>query len=702
MALHVALYYIPELQKNKNVSLNLIEGSTYFAGRPRYVFPNDYVGWIKDENSFEQAITIPRNLYKNYNYVMVKHESGTPSSTNPYYCYYVVDVKEFGNDQFELKLELDTVMTYVIMSKGTIVDVESKKSLVLREHKDRFDFDNNKILIHDTIETGNQITPIVKSSTSNFVHSRTRFVYRNRTLDWKPVAYVYTAGSGVTVQTPGGNWVGNVYSGPNYPKQTYAWTGDYKYSLDSSTSPNIDITDTWSTHYHAIEWIDLGNAAMVYRYKKSNGQRDGSVFQVPSPQNYIRISVGVQPANFLYPIIISSSGTGPTWSLIQANYKAINFFSSGTSVLPQFFDIDPFDAMNQKIVEVPYLDTTMDFKRDEFGIYVELTDSNVKTINNVPVSLPNGNFNLTKDDIPKVPYNDPKLVHSQFAPVFFTINGMSIGFKREKLNNSTGLTNGDEILSNISLSTDIANSSQFDITLNTGGSYEKEREDELRGSWSVNNEILTVKDEAYTYNEYYRDLDDKSRRISEQAAFRNTLLGSVNQALGVSGGLVAASAKLNPYVLGARVGQAGIGIVQSIMDYQDMKKQNEIAYQQKYTGLLLQSSIMSGASLSYLKRFNGDLIKTQIFDLNKTDKDYWDEYFHKYGYETLEYKKITLRTRKYFNYIKAELNEEILTPILNEKSKEDLRRRFREGITFFHSTQTQSPNWDQDKENWEL
>ena len=82
---------------------------------------------------------------------------------------------------------------------------------------------------------------------------------------------------------------------------------------------------------------------------------------------------------------------------------------------------------------------------------------------------------------------------------------------------------------------------------------------------------------------------------------------------------------------------------------------------------------------------NNDIDAVKVFSIKPTTKhlDYLDWYFHKYGYQTLELKNPTLRTRLYFDY-KQMIIDEITTDTVNEETKIDIRNRFAEGITIYH------------------
>ena len=346
--------------------------------------------------------------------------------------------------------------------------------------------------------------------------------------------------------------------------------------------------------------------------------------------------------------------------------------------------------MTDRIVEVPYfVASNFTFHRDGYGIFIPLESSANIDLNMTFTRRPLGGvFDTSRVDKNKVPHNDPKLYTSQFSPFMFVMNGVVIGLKREAREGGFPFTGVENTTVNFNY--DLLTPSSFRLKVTPPGTYELEDADELRQIWDVNNEIASIKDDAYTYNQYYKDLDDKQRRVQESAAFRNTALNSVNQALGVVGGMIAGGTP-NPVQLAARIGQAGINITQSWMDLADQMKLNDISAKQKYIGLLLSSTQISGASLNFLKTFGGDRVRALQFALTGRELDYWDEVFHKFGYTTLEYKTPVLKTRKYWDY-KEMLIDEVSSAYVTDECIDDIKARFAEGVTLFHYQDGASPS----------
>ena len=65
-------------------------------------------------------------------------------------------------------------------------------------------------------------------------------------------------------------------------------------------------------------------------------------------------------------------GNGVTWSTIITNHDTINFAPTRTA-LPLWSDINIYDAMTDRIIELPYFDPQgMTFYEDGYGIFLPL------------------------------------------------------------------------------------------------------------------------------------------------------------------------------------------------------------------------------------------------------------------------------------------------------------------------------------------
>lgn len=671
---------------------------------------SNFVGWIKNFFQMNIEITLTAPPYSSYNYAFVTNDSGYLG------FYYIVDYEELGNSQWAYKLRLDTITSFCGIKTNPHIDIYTKPSLVMREHKDRFDLSNNKVLFDRFIESNNNTKPEWKGGSliDSITMSRLRLVYRNRAFDWKPAVYLY-AETPFSVTVVNEDMIRTVYEvgvgGSNV--RTYAIEGDYYHTTGSGNPSNL-VTDNWSLYYHLV--VDSGDTLCyhqwIYRINKVTGALVANVFPAYMCNYDHKIKVGDQSVNKLYHFTYDTSGGYPAWTIITGNNFPMNNIAGGIQYLPDWDDIDAYDPKNERIVEIPYASAAtlnaLSPKSDSFGIYLELEqmieESLQKEINTKSLFYTPSTFDLSGTDKAKVKHNDPKLFTSQFAPLFFVMNGMAIGLKKEHLYSNDFNPTSEFV--NLKWGVGLAQANQFYLHF-TGlnfSEYIKEEIDETVKRWTVNNEVASFKDEAYTYNQYYKDLDDRSRRITEEAANRNMKLQAVSQITGIAGGAFGLGAAKNPGIaalqLGSRAVSAGINIYQGIKDYQDFMAQQEIKYKQKYLDLELSVTNVAGANIDFLRKQNIDKVRFIEFGLSERDMDFWDMHFHKFGYQTMEYKIPNLITRKYWNYIQM-IPELIETPAwITEEMKLDIIERFQNGITFFHTDQA-VVDWNQEKENWE-
>lgn len=689
------LYQITRLQNTNDKTLffsSSDDRDSYFSSVTKKLTLSTSIGWLKNPNGLYNEITLMFSAQSiSYNYIQIINDD----STKKLY-FYIIDAKELGNSQTSYTLKLDTFMTYMSISNAGIY-IGGTPSLVLREHKPRFNFTTGSALFHDFPEPFN---PSLKINTTTVIGNdssrpRTRFLFRNRFSDWKPVAYVFTE-TATTVTTTDAPITMTLSAQSGTPRNAYVWDGNYTYTTIDGGTPSVFVSDNWALYFHTLN-TTVGGNLQVSRMLKSTGVAHSVVFNLPAATN-LRIQVGSTSTNELYNVLYqSASYIG--WTDIQANYGVLNNIVAGSRTTSTFNNIDIYEAKNERVVEIPYLDNTMTFKQDSFGIYVELDQINKIEFNHTFTK----SFNTSKSNINRVSMNDPKLFTSQFAPIIIQNYTGQYVIKREKLQSLFG---GSNFTTTFKLTSPIIEASTMNMIVNSTNEVNSINENNL--SYAINNEIATVKDEAYTYNQYYRDIDERSQRISENQQFRNASLGTLSQITGVVGGAMSFASKenglagINKAQLTARGIGAAVSIYETWQNYNDLLETNKLQREKQLTQILLSQSQIAGSSLEFQKTFNNDKVRSFEFSIVDTEKNYYDLTFHKYGYSTLEYKIPTLKTRKYWDFKQIILNELEIPFNLSDEVVNDLKLRFANGITIYHPQDDNSVDWNQEKENWEL
>ncbi len=780
---YVTLYNIPDLNFHKNNAVtfeNIDEYNGFFSKWSQYSFPTDYIGWIKDYPKMEQAITVPKNIFRNYNYVKINQDSITQ-------FYYIIDYKEFGNDQWELDLRFDGIMTYISKKYNPEIDLTSKKSLLIRTHQNRFDLQEKTINIDSSIEaieeghksvktekifelgyeeghkinlsfientaifgdfwlgdeyyktpnniylrydgnwnwlsrykdTGNDAStvfpnvyaPNVYSITvendnyaivnyidSNdawsdgqmddlllysYPRSRVRFAFGNLNdaQNFEPVAFLFTE---KPIKYPTNQGTQTV----TFHSSGWAVRGDYVMTLDGITYP---ITDDWSQYFHRI--ISDGSRRKLYRQ---------GIFGVGSEV------VMTLPPSSSHTWTTSNSGTEifsetvglATWEEIKNTGKLEIKFEL-IKETKTFSDLDIKDARYSKIIEYPYLPKNLNVKWSNDESYISFTDALELQINE---KIDLQKFDLSGDDKYRVVSNEPKLLHSQFTQYLLSIHKQMFPITLERMGNFIDRKNNSdyfEVNLKIDMTMDLSTPSNIMLK------YDKTRlEQPLENEFlfPINNQVAQFISEGYTYAEYYKDNELRQREIQKSMQDRNIAISTLNTAFGVVGGMFPTGAEINPLYMGARTIQAGVNIYGSIQEHMDRQKLDNLEYKNKMTQMLLSNVNVVGGGINLMRKDDHDKLRLIKIEPIGEYRRYLQDIFYYFGYKTLEYRDINLRRRKYFTYIQAELDERLFDVFPNLEIKNDIIRRFREGITMFHVNKINNDyiiDFKQTKENWE-
>lgn len=508
---------------------------------------------------------------------------------------------------------------------------------------------------------------------------RVRLAYANLDAadDYKPVAFVFTE------EPKNMKFTKAALSKTIAPGWVIA--NDYTITFNGQS---YDKTEDWSKYFHRVR-VDAFGQWFVVRVLKSNGIIiTDTQYTIPeAPDIKWEVSENVQA--FIY------SGLGNTeirtWDYIVKNKtnEVPSYFYYKTKT---FKDIDYSDARFKKIVEYPYFDFSADFKlKDEGGgdynIYIDFDQVNsvgFKKQNLIPA------FDMSKTDKARVSLNDPKIYHSQFIQHAINIYGNNLVIKPENMP-SRDLE--------FTLDIDIASSNSIRLKYKTIRNNNNLDDEEV---FAINNQVTQIISEGYTYQQYYKDIEQRQLQIQENSINRNTAISTINQVLGVVGGLTAGFEKINPVQLGMRSGQALMNIASSIADAEDQKKNNSLNYAQKIQSMKLSEINIIGSGLKFMNIDDKD--KIHIITRKPIEKElkFIDDMLYFEGYSCLEYKTPTFKTRKYFDFKRMALDEVEVTAAINEDIKNDIKRRFLEGVTIFHPQADLSIDWYQTKENWEI
>ena len=149
------------------------------------------------------------------------------------------------------------------------------------------------------------------------------------------------------------------------------------------------------------------------------------------------------------------------------------------------------------------------------------------------------------------------------------------------------------------------------------------------------------------------------------------------------------------------IGAGAVGITGQIVNNIQTQAQGEQSIQQKLEEASRQAvSVASSDDIDLLTAYSGNRAKFVLYNISDRMKKLVGDLFYYCGYK-LDVQDIpNITSRYWFNFVQAEL---VLNDSNNLSSdiEEDIKARFRDGVTFFHYRNEQF-NLAQDKENWEI
>lgn len=643
--------------------------------------------WVKDIHNLKNTITIyleGRNPLSEYNYMEVIQDSFS-------HFYFIVGYKELGRNQVQYELIKDTLNTYA--ADATLgVNIEMSNALVLREHKNRFSAvdgsENATPIYHKFIE---DIDLIPKETT--LVETVDRDV--RTTLALKQIGGTTTSGGGL-LSVPKFFW--EIYTTGN--RAIDDWIGLFNLEAGWGFRGKILATHLIYGNGFAIEITpsSVNHVILVVKYgnKLAITESDGGARQVPYHSvlfgsatifdNHILItnfdyenasSVQVFPAT-AYEIYYN---LGATENDFAWNSRVLLGSSNGKYTNHKDL-LDKSNMKIAKIIELPYE------IKPEAVTCGNLDTSYIEILNEVEYDI-DLEFNLTQPfnfkyvnnpSVLRVKYNDPKIYTSQFMPYIMTFYSEAIPLFQENMLSNT-------IRFNHALNK--SDYSKIKVDINQAD-YLESKPYECTRTVDLNNEIASYKADLKEYVQTLYSNDLKLMQLQAAQADRNLTKQALNiptqMVMGAGAGLLAGGGT----PLGAIAGVT-TGLVKGLIDFgfasaqaRDDAKRRDIEFQNKL--LNLQSNMINivGSTPEMHHSGDTDLFKLWHIKPTITDIDYLDNYFHKYGYQTLEIKAINKRTRTWFDYKKLVFEDLNYTKNLPFEVLEDIKRRFAEGVTIFH------------------
>lgn len=679
--------------------------------------------YIQNQHALENAITIyynNRDPLLEYNYMSIE-------MTNDFVHYFfITEYIELGASQVRYILRKDTLNTYLSQIDTPYVDIEDSFGLVLREHKDRFEESTNNPIYNREIENLDIMPKIVELE---------------KTVEPQRTMLALTQFGGTAIDS-------DVLSIPKYFWEIYSETNNV---ISLKREPlTIDLPLGWG--FRANGKIDVEVDGIITTINNPNGydwliwketenhfisvatpdytpdyilgsnasqlSRIGSVFGVFFTDTTDTTSVRITFRDYNQIEIYYDGGIyknlHDTWDYDDTqelkNKKVFSKIQVNPSTKDSFAKAKNKRQLNKsnrkivKVIQLPY-DIKVDYLLPKVskqtstgsfteGLYFEIL-SEVKLNQNVIVGLhnyiPNYQFSNNIKHL-KFDFNDPKLYTNQFNPFFLT-------FYNESINLAIERASGGIVVSNKLNTSDYSK-----IRLSLSNHEEVKPFDNIR-TIDMNNEVATFKNDLANYIDTLYANDLKLMQLQEAQATRNIWKSGINIGTSAAAGFIAGSMTLNP--AGATVGTAAgavkgvINLGFAIADAQSSKRQREIEMEQKLTTLQNSLIDIAGASPEMHELNDTDTFKLYKIQPNAIELEYLDNYFHLYGYQTLELKKPNIRSRTWWNHLQMHFEE--LYSILNLplEVELDIRDRFAKGVTIFHYIDGEGWDLEQKYENKE-
>lgn len=402
------------------------------------------------------------------------------------------------------------------------------------------------------------------------------------------------------------------------------------------------------------------------------------------------------------------------------SYSTYIYINSGTSsytgTCDKWEDLDLTDSRFIKAFAFPYcpcsfmvgksqfteLPDSFSFSTDDYIQLDKVQKFEFKYQKNFKVASPLSNINLTEVDIGTGKVRDikyeSKLYHSDFFQPKFVYDSFSFMFALERVN------------------VDIVNDSYVDLENNFYCTYVVSRNvqskfafifDEYfldKGLQDYEN-VLTIErnnEKALYNNSYINYIRSGGYNYDNKKASSQNAVNGISTALsivGSVGSLVGGFASANPILLTTGVGLA-VGGVTGIMRSIHTAQEQDRAISQKVNQAVLQGTSVQGSEdIDILTSFSGNKAKLCYYELSNVMKQAMWDLFHYCGYATHEQKIPDVTTRLYFNFVQAEIVYDEFT--FNEDIADDIRNKWKEGVTFFHKV---NGEWDieQQYENFEV
>ena len=403
----------------------------------------------------------------------------------------------------------------------------------------------------------------------------------------------------------------------------------------------------------------------------------------------------------------------------SATTNTFTFSNAGTQTIKGLESVDRTDPRNIKLIKLPY--SPSDISVDSLGVVtlsqewqfdsnanlIKLSDFNTpfvhKVVPKTEMSILTHEF-VDMDGCTILTNRDAKfeskLLHSDYFTPKFVYDSFSKQFDLERIDSYqliyAYIENGYFEFTFV-MSRNVVSKFLFDLT-QYSGFYVEETQDY--------NHIVCVarNNEEALYNSQYLNYLRTGYNYDLKTKERTELAAGVGIGLNIAG-LVASigigAATGNPMALGAAVA-AGIGLAGQLVNYAKTTAQNDQNITQKLQEAQMQGvAVQNADDVDLLDYYSQNKAMLCYYKVSDEMEGAMFDLFHYCGYKTNLQKVPDKSTRYWFNFVQADLVF-VDTANLNADIEEDIKTRFKDGVTFFHYREGYGFDFAQEKENWEI
>lgn len=728
-------YELYKLQVNKNFIIDDIEGFL------------DNEGYIREINNFQylkinlnMTIKISVNqlnlsmskLGDTQNYLSIKNSDDSRT-----YYFFITNKIWRSENTIEFQLTMDTLNTF----KWDEDYIVNKKTLVLREHKDRakryrsYASGSLQIIFGRLVDLKSEgiNPPLYKMREEDILDKKDTswsLMYKNKNdinpSDFNqvnPVECYLMPNDSQRVYYPQTNKILNAsdintgyaqywFFNPNYDTNESL---TFKTSNGTKFGTGKGSRNSW-VNFQGVSLKSDGTTIeirLLKYYRNINGSLSHETIKMESGLTYVEV---LNTPMYLKYLFCENSLPNSESELYNETLSILDFSSLQTTSEIDNSSIDRTDSKIIKIINLPYCPTPYEVNMvggaDAISFSsnweIETTNKRLKLINDFPfentiiMSSEINPFSIMKIDWGSVSDNDlrndeheSKIYHSDFYQPKFVYDSFVLPFRCEDLDfvgywDSRNLTDSEQGLGfevNFVMTRNIVSKFLFSFPRYITQYGIMDYDNVVCVSRNNEEVLYTSQYINYLRNGYNYDLKSKARY---EVASGMTLGAS---ALATIVGL----ATENPTAIVGGI----VGIATSTISYAKNVAEQEQNIQQKLNETRRQSvSVQNADDIDLLTYYSNNRAKMTFYEVSPIMKQALLDMFYYCGYATQEQKVPNISTRIWFNFLQCEL-------VIDETSnlplyiKDDLIGKFKEGCTFFHS---RNSNWDleQVKENYEI